>query len=153
MIEYSLTDNSYRFGKLVLDQNFYSSWYQSINYLRRRIVVLSRVSFCIHALGNVTYLYVFQADVSCILQVTTLYLLVLFTSNNGARIISIEICSHFISFRTEVIHVFFVSGGIPLPPVDTPENHTFRISGSVVASYPNVTFGYAPNIRLISNPL
>ena len=23
MIEYSLTDNSYRFGKLVLDQNFY----------------------------------------------------------------------------------------------------------------------------------
>ena len=33
----------------------------------------------------------------CILQVTTLYLLVLFTSNNGARIISIEICSHFIS--------------------------------------------------------
>ena len=38
-----------------------------------------------------------------------LYLLVLFTSNNGARIISIEICSHFISFRTEVIHVFFVS--------------------------------------------
>ena len=61
----------------------------------------------------------------------------------GARIISIEICSHFISFRTEVIHVFFVSGGIPLPPVDTPENHTFRISGSVVASYPNVTFGYA----------
>ena len=25
MIEYSLTDNSYRFGKLVLDQNFYIS--------------------------------------------------------------------------------------------------------------------------------
>ena len=106
MIEYSLTDNSYRFGKLVLDQNFYSSWYQSINYLRRRIVVLLQVSFLYPCFRQrVTYLYVFQADVSCILQVTTLYLLVLFTSNNGARIISIEICSHFISFRTEVIHV------------------------------------------------
>ena len=53
MIEYSLTDNSYRFGKLVLDQNFYSSWYQSINYPEKNSRTFSRLAFCIHALGNV----------------------------------------------------------------------------------------------------